>query len=336
MAIGVSCDKIHFAVTGITPQDLIHRADRLNKSCPVKSGRQPHTGDDIANGGTHRRLSLVLGMHHVIGRRLLRGETFVKPPQHGADLRVQIAQPLNQLHGKCGGQRSAFKSPERGDRGLCRTGTQEAIGQFVRFQPGCAAPNNPLGQSAQVLYQDHAQRNGDRPQFTDGQRLYALIGIDKTAEHVGIEPAVGVRDKGPGHPVHTRIVLQMAGRQFGQLSVIPGRQVVDNFAKLLINDVEIVHQPFGRWSNRFVFPNRASNGPVRLHEDAPVFQHPRLSNRPCLESPVTACAAAKLSAPAAQAVRSRTVRPESAPAVQGLRVLMKVLSRSHSQFRLLT
>jgi hypothetical protein len=45
----------------------------------------------------------MLGVHHLVSSRALRGKAFVKPPQDRTHLRVQITQSLNQLYGEGSG-----------------------------------------------------------------------------------------------------------------------------------------------------------------------------------------------------------------------------------------
>ncbi len=276
MAIGVPRDKIHVAVTEIAPQQPIDWAHTLKKRRPVERRRQPHAGDDVAHGNAHRRLLLMLGMHDIVGGRALGGQTFIEPQQHRAHVRVQVAESLDQLHGKRGGQRLAFNVPENGDRWFLgqRRPSQQTVCQRVCFQPCGTALYDSVGQPTKVLHQHDAQRNRHRPQFADGQGLHTLIGHDKPAQRFWVEAAVGMGDERPGHSEDSRIILQMAGGQFRQLSVIPGRKVVDNLAELFVHDVKIIYQPLGRGGNRLFLLNRTSNRPIGLHQGPAVLQHP--------------------------------------------------------------
>ena len=109
-----------------------------------------------------------------------------------------------------------------------------------------AAGGDLVGEAAQVLDQHDAQGDRDGPQLADGERLHALVGGDEAAQGVGIEVAVGVRDEGPGEAEHARIAGERARGQFRQLAVVAGRQVVADLADLLLDQVVVVEQPFGR------------------------------------------------------------------------------------------
>src|SRR5690606_31826037 len=61
----------------------------------------------------------------------------------------------------------------------------------------------------------------------------------------GIEVAVGMGNECPGKPEHTRIPFKRALRQFGQLSVKAGRQIVADLPDLFLDHMVVVEQPFG-------------------------------------------------------------------------------------------
>ncbi|HEV8242887.1 MAG TPA: hypothetical protein VGQ07_02755 [Nitrospirales bacterium] len=132
---------------------------------PVKGRRQAHAGDDVAHGDAHGRLLLVLGVDNVVGGGALRGQALVEPQQDGTHLRIQIAQALDELHGKRRRQRPVLKAAEgcrRGHRRLAAC-TEQAVGQPVGFLARGAAMDDPLRQPAQVFHQHRAQRDGHGP-----------------------------------------------------------------------------------------------------------------------------------------------------------------------------
>ena len=115
-----------------------------------------------------------------------------------------------------------------------------------------AVARETFGDAPQILDERDAQRDRDRPQLADVERLHALIGIDETHEGLGIEPAVGVRDKGPRHAEDARITLQVAVGELGQLPIVGRRQIVLDLAYLFLDDVEIVEQPLGSRRDRTI------------------------------------------------------------------------------------
>jgi hypothetical protein len=59
--------------------------------------------------------------------------------------------------------------------------------------------------------------------------------------------------------------------ELGELAVVGRRQVVADLADLLVDDVEVVDQPFGSGRDRTLFPDRAGQNAVRLEQDATVL-----------------------------------------------------------------
>ena len=135
--------------------------------------------------------------------------------------------------------------------------------------------DDPLRQPAQVFHQHRAQRDGHGPQLTDGERLHTLVGRHKAAQQFRVESAVRVRNEGPCHTEHAWIVLQVTGRQFGQLSVEARRHVIADLAKLFVDNVEVIDQPLGCGGNLMLLMNRPGNGPVGFQQHAPVLQDTR-------------------------------------------------------------
>ena len=116
--------------------------------------------------------------------------------------------------------------------------------QHVGFVAGRPAANNPLRYPAQIFHQHHAQRDGHCPELTNRKRLHPLIGRHETTQRFWVESAIRVRHKCPRHSEYARITFQVAGCEFGELVVVAGRQIVINLAKLLVDNMEVVHKPF--------------------------------------------------------------------------------------------
>ena len=167
----------------------------------------------------------MLDADDVVGRRPLRPESLVQPVQRRRHRAVLLAQPLDELHREGGRQRrplEAREAPGGRRHGPVVADAEQLVGQGVGFLAHRAPAHDALRQAPKVLHQHDAQRDGDRPQLADRQRLDALVGVHEPAEHLGIEAAVGVRDEGPGDAVDTRIAGQGPLGQLGQLPIEPG------------------------------------------------------------------------------------------------------------------
>ena len=73
-----------------------------------------------------------------------------------------------------------------------------------------------------------------------------LVSAHEAAQQLGIEVAIGVRDKGPRHAEHPRVSRERTVEQFRQLPVIAGRQSRADLTNLALDEVIVIDQPFGR------------------------------------------------------------------------------------------
>ena len=74
------------------------------------------------------------------------------------------------------------------------------IGHFT----GGLVGGHTFSQAAQVLDQHHPQGGGQRPQLPQIEFAPFLVGSQKMQQQVFVESTVGVRNKRPGHAIHTR------------------------------------------------------------------------------------------------------------------------------------
>ena len=130
------------------------------------------------------------------------------------------------------------------ERGMGVAGDEQPVGQRLGVGTRPPAVRDLVGQAAQVLDEDNAQRDRHRPQFTDRERLHALVGGDEAPQRRGIEVAVGVGHERPGQAEHARITGERAAGELRQLPVVARRQVVADLADLLFDQVVVVQQPF--------------------------------------------------------------------------------------------
>ncbi|HXR35439.1 MAG TPA: hypothetical protein VN754_05795 [Candidatus Binataceae bacterium] len=156
---------------------------------------------------------------------------------------------------------------------------QQLVGQSVGVLARGPAPDDPLGGAPQILHQYDSQRDRDCPQFADRQGLHLLISADKAAQHLGVKPAVGVRDKCPGDSKYPRVAFQGTVSKLGQLPVVSGRKIVANQADLFLRSVKVIYQPLRRWRYRALLMNRLRDGAIRLH------QHPAVVPKPGSQAP---------------------------------------------------
>ena len=214
----------------------------------------------------HRRLALVLEADHLLGGRPLRREELLEPAERRGRRRVLVAQALEQLDaGRPSGAASgeSRRSDGGGDlRAVRRRG--RAARRRARRPSARAArlAHDLLGEAAQVLDEQDAQADRDRPQLADRQRLDLLVRAHDPAQALRIEAAVGVRDVGPGEAEDPRVAGEMALGQLGELAVVVRRQVVADLAELLVDDVEVVDEPLRGRRDRALVLDRPGQDPV--------------------------------------------------------------------------
>ncbi len=193
----------------------------------------------------------MLAVYDVIGRGTLRGKCPVQPRQGGRGFGVVIAQPLIQLRAERVPEALRFRGARGSARRHLRGGIrQPLVGQgirpFAQLQPRDDAGREPR----QVFDQHHAQGDGDRPEFADLERLNPLVGAAEAVQRIELEAAVRMRDNGPSQSVDPRIAAQRSMRKLRQLLVKSRRQIAPHGTDVLVDDVVIVDQPFGRRRHR--------------------------------------------------------------------------------------
>ena len=185
----------------------------------------------------------MFGMNDFIGAGSANRQALVEPEQNGANLRVQVPQALDQLHGERLVQRGFLKTVQSREDCRLSARTEQAIGQCIGFTPCRPAAYHALRHPAQIFHQHDAQRDRDCPEFSNRERLHALICVYKAAQRFRLKPAVCVSHKRPSDSENAGIALQMAGGKLGQLAVIALGQIVLDLAELFIDDVEVIDQP---------------------------------------------------------------------------------------------
>ena len=112
--------------------------------------------------------------------------------------------------------------------------------------------------------QNYSQRDRNRPQLTDRQRLHALVGLHEFAQQLRVEAAVSMGDKGPGDAEYARIAFQRTVGKLGELTVKAARKVIADFANLFFDYMKIIDQPLGRGRDRTFLANRVGDRAIRV------------------------------------------------------------------------
>ena len=145
------------------------------------------------------------------------------------------------------------------------------VGDLARRLVGGGA----LGEPAQVLDQDDAQRRRQRPQLAERQLADVLVGAQEMDEQIVVEGTVGVGDERPGDAVDSRQADQRLVFQHRQVAEVAPRQAVLDLARLRFDQMKVVEQPLGRGADLVARRRVAGDVALRLAQDADVLAQAR-------------------------------------------------------------
>ena len=276
VSIPVPRREVHLGHAGPVAESLVNQADAFEEIGPVGRRQEAHARDDVANRRVVGDLLLVLLAHDLLGRGSVLLESAVEPLERGRDRRVLLAQALDELDGEGLRERRALQHREdRAPLGLGDAGrAEQSVGDPVRSVPRGPPRRDPLREPPEILDEDQSQRDRQRPELADRERLDPLVGPHESPEGLELDPAVGVRDERPGQPVDAGKALERALGELRQLPIEPRRKVLLDLPDLLLDDVEVVQQPVGGRRNRAGPAARVFDRPVRRDEGPRVLAQP--------------------------------------------------------------
>jgi len=275
--VAVTGGEVHLAKCARGPERRVDETHALHELRPVEPRDQAHARDHVSDRHVHGRLALVFQPNGFLGGGPLGRQQLLEPCQRGRRGRVLVPETLEQLDLAGGRQRQAVETAERGGGvlGALLAEPQQAVGQLVGFLARGAALNDLFRQATEVLDEQDPERDRHRPQLAECQRLDTLVGDHQPAQALGVEPAVGVRDVSPGEAEDPRIPLQVPVGELRQLPVVVTWQVVADLAELLLDDVEVVDQPFGRRGDGAFLADGLADGAIRGEQHPAVIPEPR-------------------------------------------------------------
>ena len=213
-AVEIARREIHRGEVAAGAQRVVDQADALEQLRPVDVGDQPHAGDDVAHGDVRSRPAAAArrarSASAVVPCAASRSSSHVSAGVTcGSWSRSRCTSCTANAVGSGALLVVARSSGARLGRLAVR---RPAAGRPARRPPGARRGCSTMrcGRAPQILDQHDAQRDRDRPQLADRQRLHALVGAHEAAQHLGIEAAVGVRDERPGQAEHARIAGERA------------------------------------------------------------------------------------------------------------------------------
>ena len=137
------------------------------------------------------------------------------------------------------------------------------------------AGRDPGSDAAQILDQRQAQHDGNGPQFAQLERRHRLVGRHEAGKTLRVDPAVAVRDRLEREVVDARKPGGGPVRQAGKLAAVPLGQVPLGRADLLLDQVEIVEQPFRGGRDAAVRRDRRGQQVADFDQDGFVLGQPR-------------------------------------------------------------
>ena len=280
MAVAVAGGEVHLRMNAgrVAAQRLLDARQRLDEIAPVHRAEQAQAADAVGHRHLVGRLLLALGMHPLLDRRAAFAEALLQPGQRQRERRALALQPAREL-GHEGARQRRLGARHVGDEQdqLARRllGRLQHAGGPGRGEVAVdAAGGDERADAAQVLDQRQPEHDRHRPQLAEQQRLHRLVGGDEARQRAARQPGVGVRD----HLQRERIDARLAGlrrmrrgaadraapvaggRRGGivdrgrrqriadqprQLAAVAPGQVAPGGAHLLLDQVEVVEQPFG-------------------------------------------------------------------------------------------
>ena len=94
------------------------------------------------------------------------------------------------------------------------------------------------------------------------------------SQFCGIKYTIGMRDKSPGDFVNAGVSSQRTLSQFRQHAIVAWWQIVLDLADLLVNDMDIVEQPFSCRRNRLGGSRGFGNYTVTGNQHGRIVEEP--------------------------------------------------------------
>jgi hypothetical protein len=137
------------------------------------------------------------------------------------------------------------------------------------------APGHVRRHAPQILDQPQPQHDRHGPQLAQRQRADGLIGRDEVADAFGVHASVGVGDQLQRDVIHAGESRRRSIRQSRQLVAVGPREMQTRQTDLLLDQIEIVQEPFARRAAAPPFGLRASHQIVGVDQNPLVVRQTR-------------------------------------------------------------
>ena len=250
MAIAVAAGKVHPRVGtgGIVAQGSLDNTHGFDELAPIQCAQEAQAADAVADRNLVGGLLLVPRLHHLLDGLSRLGQNLLDPGQRQCKGKASPLQPAREFRYEWGRhwrmrarhvrdhQHQAFRIFLSGGRHqFCPAACDIAV------YPSGGDTN---GNATQVLDQGQPQHDGDGPQLAQLERTDRLVGGDETAETFCVHPAVAVRNDFQRDVIHPRQSSRRAVHQSRQFPAVALGEVAPGSADLLLDQIEVVEQPF--------------------------------------------------------------------------------------------
>ena len=280
VAVVVPRGEVHQRVhaSRVLPEGPVDDASRLHEIAPVGGSEEPQAADAVADRNLVGRLLLVLRLHQLLDRERVLRQPLFDPGQRQGERGALPLQATRKLRDERADHRGArprhVRDHENEALRVLLGDRHHLIGPVVRPVPVHAVGAHPRRHTAEVLQQGEPQHDRDGPQLADAERGHRLVGGDEAAEAADIQAAVAVRNRLEGDVVDPRQSGRWTVGQARQFTAVASREVPPRRPDLLLDQIEVVEQPFSRRRDPAVGIDGVRQQDPHGHQQALVLRQP--------------------------------------------------------------
>ena len=188
------------------------------------------------------------GLHHPFDGESRFGEPVLDPGQRQSQSRGLALQAPRQFRDERAHHRRVRARHVRDHQNQAGRVVLGDVHHLVRPGFGLVAVERAAGDTgchpAQILDQRQPQHDRDAPQFAQFERHHGLIGGHEAAEAFGVDAAIAMRNGLERDVVDAGKPRRGSLRQARQLPAVTLGQMPGRSANLLLDQIEIIEQPF--------------------------------------------------------------------------------------------
>ncbi len=279
--VAIAGREVHPAVepARILPQLLLDDAHRFDELAPVHRSQKAKAADGVADRDLVAGLLLRLRLHQLLDREARLGQPLLDPGERQGQRGALSLQPARELGDERAHHRRVRARHVRDHQDQALRIVLGDVHHLVRPRVGPVAVDraggDPGADAAQVLDQRQPQHDRNGPQLAQLERRHRLVGRHETGEALRVDPAVAVGDRLEREVVDARKPGGGSLRQAGKLAAVPLGQVPLGRADLLVDQVEVVEQPFRGGRDAAIGRDRRGQQVADFEQDAFVLGQAR-------------------------------------------------------------